>query len=510
MPRYDPTRRAWRLVANTGGRYDRRRTVRYLHEPNTAPGRRKADAAEARLRAEVVASPPAAATPRPRTFGDVALRWQERAQGPRGPWAAGTRRTVNEALTTHILPALGARPLGDITHVEIEDLYDRWSRTLAASNVRRKHGIIRRVFATAERRGELPGPNPMRRVDPGGGKAPERMHMPTNGQVHDLATKAGEASPTAALFVYVAAYTAARRGSVLALRWRNIDLEAGLIYVERAISLDEGYRAVEKSNKGGDPYPVRISGRIVELLRDARRRAAETALALGQGGHLGDLYVFSSDGGRAPWSVSHPSKVFRLAARDLGLSWARDDDGDGGMTLHDLRHYGASMALRAGIPAPVVARRMGCTVANVLRTYSPLHTLARGCPRRRRDGGGVGVGQDEQGRRSRPRAATGAGGRPPRGGRRASPHAHPARFPHRRRLPSGHIHTRHSRRRGRSFHAGSTVGRRRPPRRRRKRDEAHTAPQAKEPPPRRLVVTGAPRTRPRMPATRRRRRRGGG
>lgn len=39
------------------------------------------------------------------------------------------------------------------------------------------------------------------------------------------------------------------------------------------------------------------------------------------------------------------------------------------LRLHDLRHVAASQMLMAGVPVSVVAERLGCTEADVLRTY---------------------------------------------------------------------------------------------------------------------------------------------
>ena len=368
MAHYDATRNAWRITADaTRPGEKRRRVVRLVHAPDNGAGERLATAAEYRLRDEVAADLDA---PEAGTFAAAALAWQHRARSRRGPWSPSTRRTVAEYLPRYILPALGARKLDEVTAADIEALYARLGDRLAPATVRRVHGMVRKIYADAVRLDELrPARNPMPRVDPGGGVAPERVHMPTAGDVRQLAEVAGERSLLGALFVLVAAYTGARRGSVLALRWRNIDLDAGVIRVERALALGDDGKLHEKGNKADKPYPVRIAGRVVEQLAEARRRASQTALAAGERARLDDLYVFSDDGGRTPWSISHPSKLFRVAARQLGLSWEAGDDGDGGMTLHDLRHYHASTALAAGIPSGVVAARLGCTVANVERTY---------------------------------------------------------------------------------------------------------------------------------------------
>ena len=382
MAHWDPTRNAWRIAADaTRPGEKRRRVVRLVKEPHTSAGERLAVAAEYRLRDEVADNRDA---PEAGTFAAAARRWQHRARSRRGPWSPSTRRTVADALEGHLLPALGGRPLDRVTAADIEALYSTWAITLAPSTVRRLHGMVRKIYADAERLGELRADrNPMHRVEPGGSAAPERIHMPTPDDVRALVEVAGEHSALVALFLTVAAYTGARRGSVLALRWRNVDLEAGVVRVERAFALGDDGKLHEKGNKADKPYPVQIAGRAVDLLAEARKRAAETALAMGTRGRFDDLFLFSSDGGVTPWSIAHPSRAFRLAARSLGLSWPKGDGDDGGMTLHDLRHFAASQMLAAGIPVRVVAERLGCTEANVHRTYS--HYIPSAMDRRAAD-----------------------------------------------------------------------------------------------------------------------------
>jgi integrase len=280
---------------------------------------------------------------------------------------------VAEALEGYLLPAFGERELAGITATEIEDVYARWAAVpLAPSNIRRKDGMMRKIYADAVRLGELrPDGNPMLKVDRGGGTAPERMHIPTPEQLRRIVAVVERSSPMGAAFIELAAATGARRGSVLALRWQDVDLEACTLRVERGVSLGEDNKAHIKGTKSNRNYRIRLAGRVLDALRDLRRRAAETALALGEGARFDDLYLFSSDGGVNHWSVQHPSKVFRLAARELGLSWPVEGAEDGGgMHLHDLRHFAATRMLQAAVPVRVVAERLGCTEANVHRTYS--------------------------------------------------------------------------------------------------------------------------------------------
>ena len=60
------------------------------------------------------------------------------------------------------------------------------------------------------------------------------------------------------------------------------------------------------------------------------------------------------------WDLSWPSHAWLRFSRKAGVE---------GVRLHDLRHTAASQMLMAGVPLSIVAERLGCTEANILRTY---------------------------------------------------------------------------------------------------------------------------------------------
>ena len=70
--------------------------------------------------------------------------------------------------------------------------------------------------------------------------------------------------------------------------------------------------------------------------------------------------MFSDDGGPKHWNLSWPSHAWKRYSMKAGVKPTR---------LHDLRHTAASQMLMAGIPISIVAERLGCTEANVVRTY---------------------------------------------------------------------------------------------------------------------------------------------
>jgi integrase len=364
MAHWDATRSAWRIVATApsrpGEKTRRRRIVRLVHEPNTPDGEILAAEAEAVLREEIAGDLPpgrGGRKPKSRTYllGAFAAEWRDR-NITRGKWAPSTVSTVDRALA-HILPTLGRRRLDHIGPEDIERLYDRWE--VAPVTARRWHGVLRKLLADAERLGYVER-SPMVRVEAPGGPAPKRPVLPHPDDLRQAIECAQ--SPMGGTFIAVAAATGNRRGALVALRWRDIDLDTGTVRFVNSISRGPAGDIERDTTKGLRAWPVRIEGAAIEALRAQYTRAKETALGLGISAALDDLFVFSDDGGRSHWTPSSASRVWRVAKERAGLH--------PGLRLHDLRHLAATAMLRAGIPVGAVADRLGCTEANIQRTYS--------------------------------------------------------------------------------------------------------------------------------------------
>ncbi len=346
MARYDEQRGVWRLTA-TASRpgQKRRRVLRDFKAPHTPAGAKAAERAELILQAETATKADAAAA-YAGTFRSYAERWVDRN---RQDWSPGTVEQVEHTLARHVYPHIGTMPLAAPDAPDrIEDMYAAWAnhpRRYSKPTRRRWHAMVRAVFSHAIKRGAI-NVDPMVRVDAAGAATADIP--PTVPAKADLeAALAAAPTPAARLFFMLAAYTGARRGSIVSLRWHEVDLEAGTLF----------FRKTKENN----PYTVAIEAQLVAELKATRLRAMETAMALGLGRRLAELYLFSKDGGLTPWNVSWPTHIWRRTADAVGLYDVR---------LHDLRHFHASHCLAQGISHADVAHRLGCTEANVLRTYS--------------------------------------------------------------------------------------------------------------------------------------------
>lgn len=172
-------------------------------------------------------------------------------------------------------------------------------------------------------------------------------------------------------FFRLAAYTGARRGELLNLRWRDIDLDAAEIRITGSAAVISGER-IEGTTKSGRSRTVSIDSETVQALKDHRKRQAKERLTAGPQWRGTDSYVFISAWGEP----IHPDTVSSLMA-DLIKMHNKPQDGQVSgeilplARLHDLRHVHATILLLAKVPVHVVAARLGHADPSItLRVYA--------------------------------------------------------------------------------------------------------------------------------------------
>jgi integrase len=158
-------------------------------------------------------------------------------------------------------------------------------------------------------------------------------------------------------FFWLSAFTGARRGELLALRWADFDGSSILITKSRTKA---GNRIVELSTtKGGNNGQRRVilDPATVEQFSAHRKRQIAERLSLGElWNETG--YVFVQENG-LPLYPNTPSTVFRKLIKGAGLRATR---------VHDLRHLHATELLEQGEQLHVVAERLGHRDAMVTAT----------------------------------------------------------------------------------------------------------------------------------------------
>jgi integrase len=147
-----------------------------------------------------------------------------------------------------------------------------------------------------------------------------------------------------------------RRGEALALRWRDVDLDAAAVRVRRSAGMvrvaGEGAAVVEGDTKSGKPRLVDLDGPTVAVLRARKRDRGTMHLSLARD----EALVFGDHEGRH----RNPEHVSRQFARDVGRCCGELGAGVlPGIRLHDLRHTHATILLTAREPVHVVSARLG-------------------------------------------------------------------------------------------------------------------------------------------------------
>lgn len=146
----------------------------------------------------------------------------------------------------------------------------------------------------------------------------------------------------------LAAGTGARRGELMSLRWMDVDLEAGVVSIERSTT-QLSQKRVTTTPKNHERRKVAIDPHVVASLRGWRVQQAAERLSWGAAYQDAEGLVFTWESG-APVLPDYVTKAFGKAQATAGLPR---------IVLHGLRHSHATILLRAGVPVHVVAKRLG-------------------------------------------------------------------------------------------------------------------------------------------------------
>jgi integrase len=152
------------------------------------------------------------------------------------------------------------------------------------------------------------------------------------------------------LLASLALATGLRRSEALALRWRDVDLDAGRLTVEQALeqTATHGIRTKGPKTRHGR-RTISLPAHIVAELRSHWCAQQEQRLALGMGRAPVDGFVLAAIDGR-PQSPDAISTAWGRAMDEIGMPE---------ITLHSLRHTHASMLIAAGVDILTVSRRLG-------------------------------------------------------------------------------------------------------------------------------------------------------
>ncbi|GAA5120033.1 tyrosine-type recombinase/integrase [Haloechinothrix salitolerans] len=219
-------------------------------------------------------------------------------------------------------------------------------RPLDDATVRKIHNILSGAYKKAIRWEWVTNSPTDGAEAPPAGKANPKP--PTAEEAARILNQAWQDDPDWGAQIWLTMVIGSRRGETCAIRWRHVDLDSGVLHMEKAIAQD-GTETWEKDTKTHQERRIVLDEQTVELLTDHWERCQSRARFLGVELDR-DAFVFSPDpdGAVAPKPSSVSQRYGRLVRR-LGIA----------TKLHALRHYSATELIAAGVDIRTVAGRLG-------------------------------------------------------------------------------------------------------------------------------------------------------
>lgn len=282
--------------------------------------------------------------PSKQALNEYLNKWLETAAKPRV--RARTYQGYSGLIRRHVRPALGPKPLGKVTPLDIQGLYsDMQEQGLSARTIRYTHAVLRSALQQALKWRLLPT-NPADAVDLPR-QSRREMKALTPEQVRQLLHRA-EGGRYGSLF-FLAVTTGLRPSEYLALTWEDFDFKRGSLSVRRTLARlpGEGWTFAE-TKRSSSRRTVKLQTRVLKVLQ--QHRIAQAQERLQAGAEWRDHGLVFTTGTGQPVEERNLVRSFKSLLRGAGLPDIR---------LYDLRHTAATLALQAGVPAKVVSEQLG-------------------------------------------------------------------------------------------------------------------------------------------------------
>lgn len=257
-------------------------------------------------------------------------------------WSKAHKRSWwrDEYATKRLEKFFGGFYLQDVTKQRAEAYARDRLQEVKAATVNRELSLMRRILSYAVEQGKLER-NPLLGIK----MLPEGAARQPILEPEDEERLTKACMPWLGFMIRLALATGCRQGEILALRWKHIDFDLGVVHVLESAARVEG-KTITGPTKSGESRRIPLNERILGELRSHR--------GLPEG-----WVVVKSDG--IPPARTTVTREFRQAATKEGL---------GDLVFHDLRHVAATRLLAAGATLPEVQTYLGHKTLTMARRYA--------------------------------------------------------------------------------------------------------------------------------------------
>jgi len=258
-----------------------------------------------------------------------------------------TRDDYEGIIRKHLNPFFAESLLKDVTPGRVQEyVTDKSASGLSPRTVNKTITILKLIFKHAIVWGFLKE-NPARFVERPREKRREMDYL-TPDEVRRLLEAS---SPEFYPLFSTAVLTGARQGELLALKWGDVDLEQGVMYVRRSFHPEHGF-VEPKSAKGS--RAICMSPELLRILAMHKARTNGSA----------DRLVFPNTVGKPMLHQNLVRREFHPTLERAGIKRVR---------FHDLRHTYAAMMISLGENIKFIQTQMGhSTISTTLDRYGHL------------------------------------------------------------------------------------------------------------------------------------------
>lgn len=277
--------------------------------------------------------------PKQYTFGQWAEKWLEVYKKP--------TVTENTFITTyqipvrkHLIPYFGKADLQDIKNIDVQNFFSQNQKTMSASLLHKLKITLAAIFETAIEN-DLCVKNPAKHIDYRSSVEKNEKKVYTDEQISQAKNFFFEDMPEAFLLLE----TGLRRGEMLGLMWKDIDIDNKTLSVNRSIAEKKGGGITIMPPKWDSYRTIPISDDLIRLLCSLPHN---------------NLYVFPNINGEIakPHNWSQKLQRHMNALNAIYPSIPQ-------LTAHELRHTRGTELRRNGVDIYTIQKLMGHKDINV-------------------------------------------------------------------------------------------------------------------------------------------------